>query len=189
MDRMRALTTGSPWPSHVHSFTLVASHDTTRVRTLVGEDSHRVDVAAGLLLTMPSIPMITYGDEIGMEGAFGEDGRRPMPWDENLWDTRILGVYRDLIRARRESVALTRGGLRWVHAEGDAIVFLREAPGETALVHCARAGHDDLTIPVESLPGVESGRAAFGTSVDVADGLVRLSAGGPAVGVWSWPTT
>jgi alpha-glucosidase len=76
-----------------------------------------------------------------------------------------------------------------VHAEGDAIVFLREAPGETALVHCARAGHDDLTIPVESLPGVESGRAAFGTTVDDADGLVRLSAGGPAVGVWSWPTT
>jgi alpha-glucosidase len=189
VETMRDFTSRIPWTALVHSFNLVGSHDTTRVRTLVGEDSRRVDVAAALLLTMPSIPMITYGDEIGMEGAFGEDGRRPMPWDEHRWDTRILAVYRDLVRARHESVALTRGGLRWVHAEGDAIVFLREAPGETALVHCARAAHEDITIPVGSLPGVDRGRAAFGSSVDVVDGQVRLTAVGPAVGVWTWPTT
>ncbi len=188
VETVRDFTSRIPWTSLVHSFNLVGSHDTTRVRTLVGEDSRRVDVAAGLLLTMPSIPMITYGDEIGMEGAFGEDGRRPMPWDESLWDTRLLAVYRDLIHARRDSPALTHGGLRWVHAEGDAIAFLREGLGETALVHCARAHHPDLTIPVEALPGVEGGRAVFGSTIALGERLVRLAADGPAVGVWTWPT-
>lgn len=43
--------------------------------------------------------MVTYGDEIGMRGDSGEDGRRPMPWetgprDAQPWDERILDVYR-----------------------------------------------------------------------------------------------
>ena len=188
VETMRDFTSRIPWTSLVHSFNLVGSHDTTRVRTLVGDDSRRVDVAAGLLLTMPSIPMVTYGDEIGMEGAFGEDGRRPMPWDESDWDTRLLAVYRDLIAARRGSRALTHGGLRWVHADGDAIAFLREAAGETALVHCARAAHGALSIPLAALPGAAAGRAAFGSTIAVDGDAVVLSANGPGVGVWKWPT-
>ncbi len=104
-----------------------------------------VEAAAGLLFTFPSMPMLTYGDEIGMEGTFGEDGRRPMPWDESDWDASTLEVYRGLIAARKGSVALRRGGLRWVHAEGDAMVFLRETEQEVALVHIARAAHAPVT--------------------------------------------
>ena len=57
-------------------------------------------------MTMPGIPMVTYGDEIGMRGDFGEDGRRPMPWDENHWDERLLEVYRGLIAGKGRSAAL-----------------------------------------------------------------------------------
>ena len=40
--------------------------------TLVDRDSLRVDVAAGLLSTLAGIPMMTYGDEIGMGGEYGD---------------------------------------------------------------------------------------------------------------------
>ena len=119
VETMRDFTSRIAWQSLVHSFNLVGSHDVTRVRTLVGGDGRGVDVAAGLLFTLPSMPMLTYGDEIGMEGRFGEDGRRPMPWNEADWDGRIFEVYRGLIAARRSSSALRAGGLRWVHADGD----------------------------------------------------------------------
>ncbi|MDQ3527155.1 MAG: glycoside hydrolase family 13 protein, partial [Actinomycetota bacterium] len=146
---MREFAAIVPWRSLVHSFTLAGSHDTTRVRTLVGEDRDQVVLAAGLLLTYPGIPMITYGDEIGMLGDFGEAGRRPMPWsakgvDTELWDEELYAAYRALIRARRDSPALSAGGLRWVHAEDDALVFLREHPQETALVHLARGAHQPV---------------------------------------------
>src|ERR1035437_11142330 len=151
METMREFAAMAPWRSIRHSFNLVGSHDTTRIRTLVGENSRQVDVAAGLLFTMPGIPMMTYGDEIGMRGEFGEDGRRPMPWkavkseddeqsDADRWDARLLEVYRGLISARNLSHALRHGGLRWVHAD-DVLVILRESTEQRALVHCARAAH------------------------------------------------
>lgn len=186
VETMRDFTSRISWQSLVHSFNLVGSHDVTRLRTLVDHDPRLVEVAAGLLFTMPSLAMLTYGDEIGMEGAFGEDGRRPMPWDESAWDQRILDVYRALIAARRSSDALQHGGLRWVHADGDAIVFLRESPTETALVHVARAAHDPVTVPVRHLAGVETGRAAYGPGVRVGKRAVTLNASGPGVRIWSW---
>jgi alpha-glucosidase len=203
METMREFAAAAPWRSIQHSFNLVGSHDTTRIRTLVGEDSRQVDAAAGLLFTMPGIPMMTYGDEIGMRGDFGEDGRRTMPWgagqpnddpsdavpsDGLRWDTRILEVYRSLIGARRASHALRHGGLRWVHADDDALVFLRESAGQTALVHCARAAHDPIEISTRHLAGVADARTAYGGDLILRDDSVSLRANGPGVNIWTWPT-
>ncbi len=189
VETMRDFTSRIAWQSLVHSFNLVGSHDSTRVRTLVGADRRGVEVAAGLLFTLPSMPMLTYGDEIGMEGHFGEDGRRPMPWDESRWDTGLLEIYRGLIGARKGSHALRHGGLRWVHAEGDAIVFLRESVDETALVHVARAAHEPVTLDARHLAGIGRGRAAYGSGIEVESGHVRLSADGPSARVWVWTPT
>ncbi len=189
VETMRDFTSRIAWQSLVHSFNLVGSHDSTRVRTLVGADRRGVEVAAGLLFTLPSMPMLTYGDEIGMEGHFGEDGRRPMPWDESVWDRNLFEIYRGLIGARKESQALRHGGLRWVHAEGDAIVFVRESADETALVHVARAAHEPVTLDVRHLAGIERGRAAYGSGIEVGGEQVHLSADGPSARVWVWTPT
>jgi alpha-glucosidase len=190
METMREFAAIIPWSTLTHSFNLVGSHDTTRVRSLVGDDAGQVDVAAGLLLTMPGIPMITYGDEIGMLGEFGEDGRRPMPWDAPreapLWDERIHDVYRGLIAARTESVALRAGGLRWVYADDDVLIYLREHPEQTALVHIARLAHDPIRLPLAALAGIEGGRAAYGSLVRIEGDEVVLAASGPEVGVTTW---
>jgi alpha-glucosidase len=200
-ETMREFSAIVPWRSLVHSFTLVGSHDTSRVATLVGSDRALVVVAAGLLMTAPGIPMVCYGDEIGMEGNFGEAGRRPMPWsaapessggepaDPHRWDEQLRQEYAALIRARRSSPALTAGGMRWVHASPDALVFLREHRDETALVHVARAGHDPITLPGAHLPGATGGAAAYGPAVQSDDaGDLVLDAPGPLVRIWTWPT-
>jgi alpha-glucosidase len=186
METMREFTALVPWTTVRHSFNLVGSHDTTRIRTLVGDDARHVEAAAGLLFTLPGIPMLTYGDEIGMEGEFGEDGRRPMPWDESRWDTDLFEAYRGLIGARNGSVALREGGLRWVYADDDALVFLRESPQEVALVHCSRAGHEPLTLRTAGLAGIEGGVAAYGGEPQFGEGTMTLSADGPQVSIWTW---
>ncbi|MGZ4719665.1 glycoside hydrolase family 13 protein [Oryzihumus sp.] len=187
METMREFTALVPFRTVQHSFNLVGSHDTTRVRTLVGEDARQVDAAAGLLFTMPGIPMMTYGDEIGMRGDFGEDGRRPMPWDESRWDHRLLDVYRGLIAARTSSVALREGGLRWVHASDDALVYLRQTAAETALVHVARAEHAAVTVSTTHLGGIEGARTAYGRDLALGEGSMELVADGPEVSIWVWP--
>ncbi len=197
METMREFAASAPWRSIRHSFNLVGSHDTTRIRTLVGEDSRQVDVAAGLLFTMPGIPMMTYGDEIGMRGDYGEDGRRPMPWDaaqsdrsswdRSRWDTRILEVYRGLISARNASHALRHGGLRWVHADHDVLVFLRESEEQTALVHCARAAHDPIQVCTRHLTGVAEAVTAYGRDPIRSGDSVSLVAETPEINIWTWP--
>ena len=203
METMREFAAMAPWRSIRHSFNLVGSHDTTRIRTLVGDDSRLVDAAAGLLFTMSGIPMMTYGDEIGMSGDYGEDGRRTMPWDaaqldtsqsdaarssDERWDTRLLEVYRGLIAARNGSHALRHGGLRWVHADDDALVFLRESVEQTALVHCARAAHDPIGISARHLRGVATARTAYGRDLILKGDGVSLTADTPGTNIWTWPT-
>lgn len=192
METMREFGAHLPWATRTHSFNLAGSHDTTRVRSLVGEDAGQVDVAAGLVLTMPGIPMITYGDEIGMLGAFGEDGRRPMSWGRDgrppAWDERIHTVYRSLIAARRSSPALSAGGLRWVYADDDVLVYLREHPEQTALVHLARLGHDVIRLPLGALEGAAAAQAAYGDPLEIDRDEVVLRADRPTVEVWTWPT-
>jgi Glycosidases len=203
METMREFGAHAPWRSIRHSFNLVGSHDTTRIRTLVGEDSRHVDAAAGLLFTMPGIPMMTYGDEIGMRGDYGEDGRRTMPWDaaqpnteqlkteqlsDERWDTRLLEVYRGLIAARNGSHALRHGGLRWVYADDDALVFLRESAEQTALVHCARAAHAPIEIPTRHLRGVATAHTAYGRDLNLKGDGVSLTTDTPGTNIWTWPT-
>ncbi|WP_122263677.1 glycoside hydrolase family 13 protein [Ornithinimicrobium cerasi] len=193
VETIREFSAIVPWRSLVHSMTLVGSHDTTRVRTLVGDDPGQVRVAAALLLTSPGIPMITYGDEVGMPGDFGEDGRRPMPWADRgvpggRWDEDLLDTYRELIRLRRASPALTAGGIRWLHAHDDAMVFLREHPDETVLVHVARAAHDAIPLELVDLPGAADARPLAGDGVRLEGDRLLVHAEATGYDVWSWPT-
>ncbi|MCU1538262.1 MAG: alpha amylase catalytic region [Humibacillus sp.] len=187
VETIRDFTSRISWQALVHSFNLVGSHDVPRLRTLVGRGG--VEAAAGLLLTFPSMAMLTYGDEIGMEGTFGEDGRRPMPWDESDWDTGTFAIYRDLIAARHGSLALRRGGLRWVCAEGDAMVFLRETEQQVALVHVARGPHEPVVLPTSLLAGIEAGVSAYGPPLEVDGAGVTLRADAALVRVWTWKPT
>ncbi len=140
-----------PWRSSVSSFNLLCSHDTPRVRTIVRARDRQI-AALALLATMPGVPMIFMGDELGMTGVDGEDARRPMPWNsrEN-WDSTLLDAYRSWLGLRRRHVALRRGGLRWVHVGADSLTYLREHPEERLLVHVARADHGDVRLPYDVL--------------------------------------
>ncbi len=170
------------WRSLAHSWTLLGSHDTARIRTVVG-DPARVELAIGLLMTLPGVPMVFAGDEIGLEGVNGEDARRPMPWHHpETWSASTLDSYRALIRHRRESSALRHGGLRWAYVDDDAIAFLRESIDETLLVYARRASGDevllgDLHRRAENIYGGAEAR------VD-PDGSLRLLGDGPTIQIW-----
>lgn len=129
-----------PFETYSASWNLLSSHDSARVRTMVGSrEKHRVAIA--FAMTMPGTPMIFAGDEIGAEGAWGEDSRSPYPWNgESERDEEILQVYKDLISLRKESDALIQGGLQWLKIERDNLCFIRESSNERLLILLARSG-------------------------------------------------
>jgi alpha-glucosidase len=182
VETMSRFGAGVPWRSHLHSWLLLDSHDTARFRTIAGSRARQL-VGVGLQMTTPGVPMVFAGAEIGLEGAWGEDARRTMPWDRpETWDTEVHEAYRRLIALRRTSAALARGGLRYAHVSSDAIAYLRESPGETLLCLAARAVH----------PEVRLSRARLGSQLETLHGDdaridgddVVLPSHGPAFHVW-----
>jgi alpha-glucosidase len=158
----------------LHSWNLLDSHDTARFRTIAGTPGRHL-VGVGLQMTLPGVPMLFAGDEIGLEGAWGEDARRTMPWqDPGSWDTAFLEQNRALVALRRSLPALARGGLRFVHVGPDAVAFLRETRDERLLVLAARATHEPITTPFTNLETLYGEDAPGGV----------LPPDGPAFHVW-----
>lgn len=144
-----------------------------------------MDVAFGMLAAYPGVPMIYAGDEIGLATMGPEYARIPMPWAHpERWDQQRLAHTRAILGVRANSLALRRGGLRWLHIGDDALTFLREAPGETILVHAARADHLPVRIPATVVGTELVGLAGTANLQTDADGLLTLPADGPAFGMW-----
>jgi alpha-glucosidase len=122
-------------------------------------------------MTTPGVPMIFAGDEIGLEGEWGEDARRTMPWDRtDTWDKQLLVQYKRLIALRRSEPALARGGIRYVHVSGDAIAYLRETRDDRLLCLASRAPHEPIRLP---FPSIET---LYGDDTDEGQG--------PAFHIW-----
>ena len=62
----------------------LTNHDMPRVMNSFGVDpEQKAKLAAGILLTLPGIPFIYYGEEIGMSGTKPDEKiRTPMQWDD-----------------------------------------------------------------------------------------------------------
>ncbi len=186
---MRAFS-AIPWAARQASLTMVSSHDTPRIATIT-DDPRLTEVAFAAMIAHPGVPMIWAGDEIGLEGATGEAGRVPFPWERpELWNRELMSVFGRLCAVRRDSAALRRGGLRWVHVDDDRMVWLREADEESVLVLLARAAGPSIRLAADLL-GLAEGKHAQnmygGATLRHVAGLAELPGDGPMVQMWRLP--
>ncbi|MBB6628607.1 glycoside hydrolase family 13 protein [Nocardioides sp. KIGAM211] len=173
------------WRASSQSWNILGSHDSARIRTVTGSGAaHRV--AAGLQFTLPGVPMVFAGDEIGLEGVLGEDSRRTMPWDRpETWDGETFATYASLARLRTEHDALRRGGLRWAHVDEDALVFVREHPSGSLLVAARRDAGVHIDLPAGPLGFVDGTPLLADEALTSIDGVVTIPAcAGATFGVW-----
>jgi len=185
VDTMRAFAARMPWRSLCASWNVLDSHDTARIRTVVGSRERHI-AALALQMTLPGVPMVFSGDELGMDGRWGEDSRRTYPWrDEATWDRDLLAAYAQLAHLRRSANALAFGGLRWVHVGPDAVAYLRESADDALLVVVARAP-GALEIDVEPF-GIEGITSVFGYPARLSDGVMRVEVSSAGAGVWRIP--
>jgi alpha-amylase len=141
----------------------ITNHDQNRVMSQVMGDEGKAKVAAGVLLTVPGIPFIYYGEEIGMSGTKPDEQiRTPMQWssgegagftsgipweainadyqdvnvEEQTGDNNsLLEHYRKLIQLRNEHAALQVGDTYVAKSDSSKLLsYLRADDKEAVLV-------------------------------------------------------
>ena len=177
-----------PWQIATQQFNTLGSHDTPRIQTILGGDEILLRLAVTLLFTYPGVPSIYYGDEIGLAGEHDPDCRRCMIWDVQQWNSDRRTFYQKLIRMRRTSPALRRGGFQLLYAAGETLAFLREAAEERLLVVARRASDTLMALPVRHA-GFQDGtrlREVFtGAETVITGGMLPLHNLAP-VGYQMW---
>ena len=176
------------WDVRQQNMNALNSHDTARAATVMIDGGQRL--GAVLMFTLPGVPVLFAGDEFGLKGDNGEFSRTPMPWtDPGRILADLRGTYAALTALRRDQPALTGGGIRWLHAQGDALAFVRETPDSAVLVVVARAAAEvHLAAGLLSDGQLEAlSRPPAFVVGDIAAAGAHLRAGGPAAAAWVLP--
>jgi glycosidase len=99
------------------------------------EPYERLGLAFAVMMTNPGIPLIYYGDEIGLAGGGDPDNRRMMPWDDgalNAHQKALRAKVRALARLRGAYKNLGRGYRQTLQADQDVWVYRMTGCGEDA---------------------------------------------------------
>ena len=141
----------------------LTNHDQPRAATKLDGDTARARIASFLLFTMPGIPFVYYGEEIGMTGSKPDERiRTPMQWravrgagfttgkpwealqpdsmtvtaeSQETRPSSLLNQYRRLIHLRDGNAALSSGVLVPLATSNDAVTaYLRKDGNHIVLV-------------------------------------------------------
>jgi alpha-amylase len=154
-------------PAHRYS-PFLRNHDQSRTMTVLEGDERRARMASALLLTLPGLPFLYYGEEIGIAGDKPDENlRTPMHWTSAAgggfttgtpwrapqadWATRtvqaqdadpssLLNLHRRLIHLRAAHPALATGRLVPLTSSNPAVAAFVRREGDRAVLVLANLG-------------------------------------------------
>ncbi|MFC1743605.1 glycoside hydrolase family 13 protein [Candidatus Riflebacteria bacterium] len=112
---------------------LLGSHDTPRIGTLI-KNRKKLFLAYVILFTQPGIPMLYYGDEIGMRGGKDPLNRKGMVWDKANWDHKLLSHIKKLIQMREENPIFSQGLPCYYQGRSSVLSYTLNTTGKKVLV-------------------------------------------------------
>jgi len=139
---------------------------------LPGEQSAFERMANGftLLMTTRGVPLIYYGDEIGLPGAGDPDNRRDMQWSGySAGQTLLRTHFEKLGQIRKDHVALRRGNRTGLWASADTMAYKMVHPMETVYVAINRGDSQGQVggLPSGAMTNLLNGQTVNGPTVNL----------------------
>ena len=123
----------------------------------------RLGVSFAILMTNPGIPLIYYGDEIGLAGGGDPDNRRMMPWSDAQLNTHQLALRARVARLgniRAENKVLSRGRRQVLSVDQDTWVYVMTGCGE---------GSPDIVVAINRADASRTVSVPAGSYTDLFD--------------------
>ncbi|MFZ2257733.1 MAG: glycoside hydrolase family 13 protein [Clostridiaceae bacterium] len=99
----------------------LGTHDTRRIRTELN-DNRLLRLAVVMLMSLPGVPCIYYGDEAGLYGERDPYNRATYPWGNE--DETVMAIYEEAIALRQSAQAFT-GGEFFPFFQGEVFGYIR----------------------------------------------------------------
>jgi hypothetical protein len=161
---MRSIRQDYPDAAYRTFMNLLGSHDTARLRWILAPGRYNREdrefnaanvaaatraekVAATIQFTLPGMPSIYYGDEVGVTGSDDPDDRRTFPWsgvtgcaagndDCAGGDHDLLSFYSALITLRKSHPVFRDGDAHYLLADDQAqtLAYAIRTPDDVAIV-------------------------------------------------------
>jgi len=147
---------------------------------------NKASMAFAFTLTQPGVPLIYYGDEIGLHGGGDPDNRRFMHFDPYLSanQTELLNRVRAIGQVRADSTALRRGTATQLWLEDDLYIYALDNGGGDVAIVAMNKGGGSRTVSVDvSALGV--GSASFSDGLGSGIGG-SVSGGQLSISLDSW---
>ncbi len=175
------VTNDRRYPDATQLVTLVDNHDLPRLKSLCGGDEEKVKQALSFLLAMRGVPSITWGTEVGLDGAKEPDNRRSMRFVEHPFRAHLAQA----MRQRQASAALRDGVAVPVEVSASRAVIARVAPDGQAVNVVIDQGRVSLApAPARGPREIEAWRRG-GPLVEISfTGEGAVVGSGPELGDW-----
>jgi glycosidase len=175
---------------------LLSSHDTERLSSMIKNPDRKYEhdanegnanynpgkpgaeiyekqkLIAAFQILYRGAPMIYYGDEVGMWGADDPHDRKPMIWDDLVYDNEVidessgfkigfgsysveqnkdlLKFYKELIAIRNNNVELKTGIVKFIYSDNEKLTFAFQSVLADKKIICAfNLGEIEASIPLD----------------------------------------
>lgn len=164
---------------------MVGNHDVPRFTSAVApadaDPLRRLRLAQAAVHALPGMPILYYGDEIGLAGAYDPANRAPMRFAAD-WSPAERALQREtarLGRLRACQPSLRRGDLRLLGADEDTIAWVRGADDERPAVFVLNRADDPRTLTLALGPSPPRLVPAYGAAEvrDTARGRLEIELG------------
>ncbi|MDX2129998.1 MAG: alpha-amylase family glycosyl hydrolase [Chloroherpetonaceae bacterium] len=131
----------------------------------------KAKVFLAFIATIPGVPVVYYGDEIGLTGSADPDNRRPMRFSETTGlssnEQAMLSETRALFRLRKAHSALRYGDFITLHTDTDLFAYLRSDMNERILVILNKSLNErSLQLELPSIYGVKGVQTLLGSGTN-----------------------